>query len=38
VGLSCRLDADQLLEKRVRSRFSNRKLLFLPLSFEDVFL
>ncbi|KAG0602491.1 hypothetical protein M758_10G017800 [Ceratodon purpureus] len=34
VGLSCRLDADELLEKRVRSRFSNRKLLFLPPSAE----
>ncbi|KAJ3679368.1 hypothetical protein LUZ60_017379 [Juncus effusus] len=32
IGLSCRLDADQLLEKRVRSRFSHRKLLFLPPS------
>ncbi|XP_028779600.1 origin of replication complex subunit 4-like isoform X2 [Neltuma alba] len=28
-------DADQLLEKRVRSRFSHRKLLFLPPSTED---
>ncbi|KAI3910481.1 hypothetical protein MKX01_003725 [Papaver californicum] len=36
VGSSCRLDADQLLEKRVRSRFSHRKLLFLPPSKEDV--
>lgn len=36
VGLSCRLDADELLEKRVRSRFSNRKLLFLPPSSEDI--
>ncbi|KAK4423513.1 Origin of replication complex subunit [Sesamum alatum] len=36
VGVSCRLDADQLLEKRVRSRFSHRKLLFLPPSREDV--
>ncbi|KAL2324157.1 hypothetical protein Fmac_023215 [Flemingia macrophylla] len=35
VGISCRLDADQLLEKRVRSRFSHRKLLFLPPSMED---
>ncbi|KAI4313856.1 hypothetical protein L6164_026803 [Bauhinia variegata] len=35
VGVSCRLDADQLLEKRVRSRFSHRKLLFLPPSVED---
>lgn len=36
VGVSCRLDADQLLEKRVRSRFSHRKLLFLPPSKEDL--
>ncbi|XP_057423145.1 origin of replication complex subunit 4 isoform X2 [Lotus japonicus] len=35
IGISCRLDADQLLEKRVRSRFSHRKLLFLPPSIED---
>ncbi|KAJ4961122.1 hypothetical protein NE237_021032 [Protea cynaroides] len=34
IGISCRLDADQLLEKRVRSRFSHRKLLFLPPSKE----
>ncbi|ESR61572.1 Origin of replication complex subunit 4 [Citrus sinensis] len=36
IGVSCRLDADQLLEKRVRSRFSHRKLLFLPPSKEDM--
>ncbi|XP_051144473.1 origin of replication complex subunit 4 isoform X2 [Andrographis paniculata] len=36
VGVSCRLDADQLLEKRVRSRFSHRKLLFLPLPREEL--
>ncbi|XP_050374172.1 origin of replication complex subunit 4 isoform X2 [Argentina anserina] len=36
IGISCRLDADQLLEKRVISRFSNRKLLFLPPSEEDI--
>lgn len=36
IGLSCRLDADQLLEKRVRSRFSHRKLLFLPPSKDDI--
>ncbi|XP_071927426.1 origin of replication complex subunit 4-like [Coffea arabica] len=36
IGVSCRLDADQLLEKRVRSRFSHRKLLFLPPSREDL--
>ncbi|KAH7516444.1 hypothetical protein FEM48_Zijuj10G0135800 [Ziziphus jujuba var. spinosa] len=36
IGVSCRLDADQLLEKRVRSRFSHRKLLFLPPSSEGL--
>ncbi|KAL3636008.1 origin recognition complex subunit 4 [Castilleja foliolosa] len=36
VGASCRLDADQLLEKRVRSRFSHRKLLFLPPPANDL--
>ncbi|KAF6139297.1 hypothetical protein GIB67_021507 [Kingdonia uniflora] len=36
VGVSCRLDADQLLEKRVRSRFSHRKLLFLPPSNGEI--
>lgn len=36
IGVSCRLDADQLLEKRVRSRFSHRKLLFLPPSKGDI--
>ncbi|KAL2641822.1 hypothetical protein R1flu_009409 [Riccia fluitans] len=36
VGISARLDADQLLEKRVRSRFSHRKFLFLPPSVEDA--
>ncbi|PWA50883.1 dynamin central domain-containing protein [Artemisia annua] len=36
IGVSCRLDADQLLEKRVRSRFSHRKLLFLPPQKEDL--
>ncbi|VAH63203.1 unnamed protein product [Triticum turgidum subsp. durum] len=30
------LDADQLLEKRVRSRFSHRKLLFVPSSLDDI--
>ncbi|KAK6931564.1 Origin recognition complex subunit 4, C-terminal, partial [Dillenia turbinata] len=30
-------DADQLLEKRVRSRFSHRKLLFLPPSNEELY-
>ncbi|KAF4350975.1 hypothetical protein F8388_021682 [Cannabis sativa] len=35
IGISCRLDADQLLEKRVRSRFSHRKLLFLPSTNEE---
>ncbi|KAJ4830265.1 origin recognition complex subunit 4, partial [Turnera subulata] len=36
IGISSRLDADQLLEKRVRSRFSHRKLLFLPPSEENM--
>eukprot|EP00249_Psilotum_nudum_P008139 c21067_g1_i1 orf=844-1713(-) len=36
VGISCRLDADQLLEKRVRSRFSHRKFLFLPPVAPDL--
>ncbi|KAL8128970.1 hypothetical protein V2J09_018125 [Rumex salicifolius] len=36
IGISCRLDADQLLEKRVRSRFSHRKLLFSPPAKEDI--
>ncbi|TVT98893.1 hypothetical protein EJB05_55782, partial [Eragrostis curvula] len=36
IGVSCRLDADQLLEKRVRSRFSHRKLLFVPSSMDDI--
>ncbi|KAF3795008.1 Origin of replication complex subunit 4 [Nymphaea thermarum] len=36
IGLSCRLDADQQLEKRVRSRFSHRKLLFFPPSRGDL--
>ncbi|XP_076885169.1 origin of replication complex subunit 4-like [Bidens hawaiensis] len=36
ICVSCRLDADQLLEKRVRSRFSHRKLLFLPPQKDDL--
>ncbi|NP_001151847.2 hypothetical protein Zm00014a_008477 [Zea mays] len=36
IGVSCRLDADQLLEKRVRSRFSHRKLLFISPSLDDI--
>ncbi|KAJ0971595.1 hypothetical protein J5N97_019554 [Dioscorea zingiberensis] len=36
IGVSCRLDADKLLEKRVRSRFSHRKLLFVPPTTEDL--
>ena len=36
VGLSCRWDAIELLEKRVRSRFSNRQLsLTLPENFSQ---
>lgn len=30
-------DAVELLEKRVKSRFSNRKLLFLPPPAENLF-
>ncbi|KAK8949436.1 hypothetical protein KSP39_PZI005495 [Platanthera zijinensis] len=36
IGISCRMDADQLLEKRVRSRFSHKKLLFTPLTTDDM--
>ncbi|XP_021727323.1 origin of replication complex subunit 4-like isoform X4 [Chenopodium quinoa] len=36
IGVSCRLDADQLLEKRVRSRLSQRKLLFCPPSKDEL--
>lgn len=36
IGISCRLDADQLLEKRVRSRFSHRKILFNPPLADDL--
>ena len=36
VGINCRLDADQLLEKRVRSHFSHTKLLSSPPSVEDL--
>ncbi|XP_068656685.1 origin of replication complex subunit 4 isoform X2 [Aristolochia californica] len=36
IGICCRLDADQLLEKRVRSRFSHRKLLFVPPKRGDL--
>ncbi|CDY17695.1 BnaA06g35140D [Brassica napus] len=36
VAVHSRLDADQLLEKRVRSRFSHRKILFLPPSREEI--
>ncbi|MCO5611933.1 hypothetical protein L7F22_066192 [Adiantum nelumboides] len=36
IGVSCRLDADQLLEKRVRSRFSHRKILFNPPLADDL--
>ncbi|XP_021773999.1 origin of replication complex subunit 4-like isoform X1 [Chenopodium quinoa] len=36
IGISCRLDADQLLEKRVRSRLSQRKLLFCPPSKDEL--
>ncbi|GJP29022.1 hypothetical protein CLOM_g27 [Closterium sp. NIES-68] len=36
IGVSASQDADQLLEKRVRSRFSNRKIVFLPPQPEDL--
>lgn len=36
IGISCKLDADQLLEKRVRSRLSHRKLLFCPPSTDEL--
>ncbi|XP_066308817.1 origin of replication complex subunit 4-like isoform X2 [Miscanthus floridulus] len=36
IGVSCRLDADQLLEKKVRSRLSHRKLLFISPSLDDI--
>lgn len=36
VGLSCRHDAEQLLEKRVRSRHSGRSLVFLPPKLEEL--
>jgi origin recognition complex subunit 4 len=32
VGVTCRLDVTELLEKRVRSRFSHRQILLLPES------
>ena len=35
VGLTCRIDAGDFLEKRVKSRFSHRIIHLLPLSFED---
>ena len=36
VGLSCRFDAEDLLEKRVLSRFSRRKLyLYNTLTYAD---
>lgn len=36
IGLSCRHDAEQLLEKRVRSRHSGRSLVFLPPTPEEL--
>lgn len=35
LGLTCRLDAVELLEKRVRSRFSHRQLHLLPPTQEQ---
>ena len=36
VGLTCRTDAIELLEKRVRSRFSHRRQLVLELTVADA--
>ena len=36
VGLTCRTDAIELLEKRVRSRFSHRRQLVLELTAADT--
>ncbi|CAI5514261.1 unnamed protein product [Closterium sp. Naga37s-1] len=36
IAISASQDADQLLEKRVRSRFSNRKIIFLPPQPQDL--
>ena len=36
VGLTCRTDAIELLEKRVRSRFSHRRQLVLELTAADA--
>ncbi|XP_046397242.1 origin recognition complex subunit 4 [Ischnura elegans] len=35
VGITCRLDVTELLEKRVRSRFSHRQILLLPESGDE---
>ncbi|KAG8226295.1 hypothetical protein J437_LFUL002734 [Ladona fulva] len=35
IGLTCRLDVTELLEKRVRSRFSHRQILLLPEEGEE---
>ncbi|KAK4758743.1 hypothetical protein SAY87_020044 [Trapa incisa] len=36
IGVSCQLDVEKLLDKRVKSRFSHRFLLFLPPSKNDL--
>lgn len=36
VGLTCRLDAFQLLEKRIRSRISYRRIVFSHVNDDDV--
>ena len=36
VGVTCRTDAVELLEKRVKSRFSQTQLLISPLSSIDT--
>ncbi|CAI7908360.1 unnamed protein product, partial [Closterium sp. NIES-54] len=36
IAISASQDSDQLLEKRVRSRFSNRKIIFLPPQPQDL--
>ncbi|CAO3694141.1 unnamed protein product [Rhizopus microsporus] len=38
IGLTCRLDALDLLEKRVKSRFSHRQIYLFPTSTLDEFM
>ena len=35
MGVTCRLDVIELLEKRVRSRFSHRQIYLLPINYEQ---